>query len=367
MVGPNRTPWHPRVRSNTRMTATAEGPDAVLTRRGPSSPSHLTVGAVPRYSHISLTSTNSTRRNDLANSCPASDNQPPSVATRWLHISNRGISIWILGEVPMRRLDHSIRLHRTVVVSRWIAAVAIPVLSASLAADPGLSEVTFPPLAWVAAWADNWAWLGILVCSGVTGGCALAQQTLGDPKVHAVVGEVLNRFRDGVFGDGAGDYAHHRVTLFRHYGFHLRGFDFKDRGWPGSGWLVPVARSGHTAQKTSVRFLAPDDTDRARGIAGRAWAASNGTASATGLPDVRSDVSTDDIQQYARRTNVAKRWVMKRLPQARSLMGFTIETPNGKPWGVLVVDSRSPDLDFAQAKIQYHNHGSVLGHLVEGR
>ena len=78
--------------------------------------------------------------------------------------------------------------------------------------------------------------------------------TLGDPSNHAAICELLDRFRDGVFGDRSEDHSHHRVTLFKHYGFHPLGFDFEDRGWPWSGWLIPVARSGHTAQKTNVRY-----------------------------------------------------------------------------------------------------------------
>ena len=266
----------------------------------------------------------------------------------------------------MKRLGHSSGLHRSFVLVRRVSAGTIPVLSATLAMSPDQFESKYPPLATLATWADNWAWLGILACSCVAGVCTWAIRRLGDPKLHAVVNRVLKQFRDEVFGDLDGDSAHHRVTLFKHRRCHLLGFDMKARGWPLSGWLVPVARSGHTTQKTNVAFLVPDNTDRAQGIAGRAWAALNGTAYVTELPDVQSTESPSDIEQYAQQTNVSKDWVEKRKPGTRSMMAFTVETPVAIPWGVLVVDSRNPDLDLVRAKDQYRHHGKVLSQLTEG-
>lgn len=266
----------------------------------------------------------------------------------------------------MKRLGHSTGLHRSLVVVRRGAATIIPVLSATIAMSPERFESTHPLLADLATWADNWAWLAILVCSCVVGGCAWVVRRLGDPRYHATVVQVLNQFRDGVFGGVDGDSAHHRVTLFKHRRFRMLGFDIKAKGWPLSGWLIPVARSGHTSQKTKVAFLVPDNTDRAQGVAGRAWAALNQTASVANLPDVRSNASPSDIRQYAQKTNVSESWVEKKRPGTRSMMAFTIEAPVGIPWGVLVVDSRNPDLDLVQVKDQYRHHGGVLSQLAEG-
>ncbi len=266
----------------------------------------------------------------------------------------------------MKRLGRSRWLHKALGITRGVSTVVIAVLSAAIVVSPENLEAKHPLLATAVTLAGDWAWLGIFVCSCLAGGCTLAVRKLGDPSLRAVVDEVLNRFRDGVFGHHGGDYAHHRVTLFKHRRFRLLGFDFNEGGWPLSGWLVPIARSGHTAQKTNVRFLAPDNTDRARGVAGRAWAARSGTASATELPDVQRNTTPADIRQYAKQTNVSESWVRKRSPRARSLVGFTIETPNGKPWGVLVVDSTNPDLDLVKARVQYDHHGRVLGQIVEG-
>lgn len=319
-----------------------------------------------------FTSANSTRRNKHVLASSASDNRVERVTvTLGPSTSHWKTCAWQLGEAPVRRLGRVGRSHRTVVVIRRVAAVGIGVLSASIAAEPSRLATTSALLARVAAWADDWAWLGILVCWCITGICTLAWRVLGDPSNHAAICELLDRFRDGVFGDRSEDHSHHRVTLFKHYGFHPLGFDFEDRGWPWSGWLIPVARSGHTAQKTNVRFLAPDNTDRARGIAGRAWARlskpnARATAWVDGLPNIRSNTSTENIQEYARKTNVSEKWVKKRLPQSRSLMGFIVETNDGHPWGVLVIDSRSSNLALTKSNAQYQHYGSLLSHLVEG-
>lgn len=336
-------------------------------QEGLSAPPVLTQTLAVPFSPPSLASTNTTWDYRIAVSCPASD-----FGTRWLlggpqaSITEWRASQQLLEGESMKRLGHSSGIHRSLVFIRRVSTGAIPVLSATIAMNPERLESTHPLLATVATLADNWAWLIILLCSCVAGGCTWVIRRLGDSRLHAVVDEVLNRFRDGVFGHDAGDYAHHRVTLFKHHRLRLRGFDFNEKGWPLSGWLVPIARSGHTAQKTNVRFLAPDDTDRAQGIAGRAWAARSGTASATELPDLQRNTRPVDLQRYARKTNVSENWVRKRSPRTRSLVGFTIETPRGKPWGVLVVDSTNPDLDLVEARVQYDHHGRVLGQIVEG-
>ena len=336
-------------------------------QQGPSPPPVWSQTVALPPSPLSLTATNTMRDTGFAVARPASDcGIRPVLVGLQAGITEWNASEQLLEGESVKRLGHSSRLHRTLVIMRRVSTGTIPVLSAAIAMNPENLESTHPVLATAATLADDWAWLGIFACSCVVGGCAWAIQNLGDPRIHAVVDEVLNRFRDGVFGHDDGDYAHHRVTLFKHHGFRLLGFDINERGWPLSGWLVPIARSGHTAQKTNVRFLAPDNTDRARGIAGRAWAALSKTASATSLPDVQRNPTSADIQQYAEQTNVTESWVKKRRPGTRSMVGFTIETPNGKPWGVLVVDSRKPDLDLVQARVLYRHHGKVLGQLVEG-
>ena len=266
----------------------------------------------------------------------------------------------------MRRTRRQGGLYRFLIIVRRVANGAIAVFSASHAATPERFAEATPILASLTSGAQDWAWIVIFLCLVGTWGCSWGLKALGNPVLLAGVDELLDSFRDGVFPDSEEDHAHHRVTLFKHRRFLLRGFDFKNGGWPLSGWLVPIARSGHTTQKTNVRFLASERDDKAHGIAGRAWAVRIGTAVATGLPDLKNEnVTPEDFAEYAGRTYVPNDWSRRRQPRARSLMAFTIESNRGAPWGVLVIDSRNPELDQERAKLEFRNHGKVLGRLVE--
>ena len=167
---------------------------------------------------------------------------------------------------------------------RRYSDAAILVFTAILAAEPDRFDQAAPFIASATRVGQDWAWVVILVSLVARWVCDWGLGVLGKRVLMPVVKEVLDRFRDGVFPEKKGDHAHHRVTLFLHRGLLLRGFDRKHGGWPWSGWLVPIARSGHTAQKTKVRFLAEGGTDRYQGIAGKAWATRRDMAPATSLP-----------------------------------------------------------------------------------
>ena len=268
----------------------------------------------------------------------------------------------------MRRWPFQEEITLTLLWLRRFANGTIGVVSANLAASPEGSADIHPFLGDLVSFGHEVAWLTIVLSLVTVWVATYMLRRLGDPTILEAIDEILDQFRDGVFGgDAPGDDAHHRVTLFKHFRFRLAGWDVGNGGWPWSGWLVPVARSGHTSQRSSARFLAPDDTDRAQGIAGRAWARRRAAAVMTELPDVRADgCIPKQREDYAKRTNVRLRWVEKRRPAARSLMGFTVENTRGRPWGVLVIDSRSPGLDSGRANTEYQNYGRVLARLVEG-
>ena len=259
--------------------------------------------------------------------------------------------------------ERQLSVRRLLGAARPISEIGLAVIAAALVADPELFA-GIPLLERAIAGLRSRAplFIGFCVLGLVTS--ALGAHFLRDPVLLSAVKAVLDQFRDGVFPDPVGDDAHHRVTLFKRRRFYLRGFDLENRGWPRSGWLVPVARSGHTAQKTNVRFLAPDDTDRAQGIAGRAWAAMSGTADVHDLPSLPE--RQEAVAEYAKRSNVSVKWAVERMPHSRALMGFRIENRTGEPWGVLVVDSRHAKIERNRAVREYRNHGEVLSHLVEG-
>ncbi len=174
------------------------------------------------------------------------------------------------------------------------------------------------------------------------------------------VKEMLELLRETAFPKNADPQHHHRVTLFRHKEWRLCW-----RTWPWSGWLIPIVRSGHTTQNRKTCFLAPDDADRAEGVVGRAWNSSrvivipDPEEKQSPLPALHGDSNRPlDIQplacSYAKATFVSVDWVLKNMPYARSFMGIPVIV-KGKPWGVIVVDSRAETIPNVKAVYDAYN------------
>ena len=182
---------------------------------------------------------------------------------------------------------------------------------------------------------------------------------------------ILKEFRDELFGDAGGQQGDHRVTLFQ----------YRKRCWrviwrrarlPWGGWLIPVARPGHTSQRSHSVFRAPDDPGRLEGIAGKAWGANSKTYEILDLPNL-SEVEKPQgdplVAEYGRRSYVSRRWVRRRVNKkrllARSIMGFTVEQPDGTAWGVLVLDSKEPHINGERIAKEFRDlWRRSLRHLV---
>ncbi|NUQ01148.1 MAG: GAF domain-containing protein [Armatimonadetes bacterium] len=196
---------------------------------------------------------------------------------------------------------------------------------------------------------------------------------IGEPVTWRGVQETLDAVRDQIFEKGQPAHQN-RATLFRFVNWcwvmpHCLDPErtlwrlLKPTGkawkpwtwrwscaeyrWPWSGWLVPVARSGHLTQKTKTRFLAPDD-GQAEGVAGYAWTTKE-TVTICNLPDLNDESRIDDnaVETYAAQTHTSVDWVRARRAQkgnfARSLVGIPVLVKQ-KPWGVIVVDSDRDDI-----------------------
>ena len=261
---------------------------------------------------------------------------------------------------PIRRWLHGEGIRRLRVMARWLSGFVILWVGAVLAISP--ERVWSPAGGFVQFWHDTaWIWLLGAVVGGFAG------YRTAHPALADATNVILNEFRDALFARTGDDDAHHRVTLFKRV--RLQPVIMRDtngkRRWPGSGWLVPVARSGYSTKNTRTRFLCPDDTDSAQGVAGRAWAGL-AAVEATQLPDVTDpNCSEADLRSYAEATSVPEAWVRKRRPAAQSLMGFQVEHETSRePWGVLVIDSRSPKLNTQVAHTQFRAYAPVLTSLV---
>ena len=83
-----------------------------------------------------------------------------------------------------------------------------------------------------------------------------------------------------------------------------------------------------------------------------AWGANSKAYEVFDLPDL-SEVEKPGknplVEEYANQSCVSARWVRKRVKKkrllARSIMGFTVEQPDGTAWGVLVLDSKQSHIN----------------------
>lgn len=210
----------------------------------------------------------------------------------------------------------------------------------------------------------QWGW-AVILAGTVVGTWLLTAwiNRAGSPKLRRVLDEVLSQFRDNLFGSARGDHADHRVTLFAHK--HPWWAGALRKKWPWHGWLIPVARPGHTSQKSHTRFMAPDEASLAEGIAGRAWAVNQGGIVVEDLPELGENPDDSLVQDYADKTHVSPEWVREHLPRSRSLAGFPVNKPDGQRWGVLVLDSTNPTLNSQRASSEYRTcHGKVLGRIM---
>jgi hypothetical protein len=238
-----------------------------------------------------------------------------------------------------------------------IIAAFIAVLGFAQKAEPKELQKHSELLAHLVVWLQTYVWILIPILSGTLVLIKWLRDFIGAPWVKEAIHSVLDVISEVVFvGEDNIDSAYDRVTLFRRKPFH-----FCLRRWPWHGWLVPVIRSGHVSQKTTIIFRAPDRPDGAEGIAGYCWA-NQKQVEINGLPKLTSGSTMDDIQSYGKETHMDNEWVRTNLPQARAYFAIPIKA-KGRPWGAVVVDSRYRILG-SRLKSLTPIVGTVLSELV---
>ena len=201
------------------------------------------------------------------------------------------------------------------------------------------------------AFIQDYGWWVILLGIFAGEGGILWVESKESTIVTNALNAILNEFRDELFGDAGGHQGDHRVTLFQYRKTCWRVIWRRARP-PWGGWLVPVARPGHTSQRSHTVLRAPDNPSRLEGIAGKAWGANSKTYEVFDLPDL-SEVEKPKgdplVAEYANRSHISQWWVRGRVKKkrllARSLMGFKVEQPDGTAWGVLVLDSKQSHIN----------------------
>lgn len=200
----------------------------------------------------------------------------------------------------------------------------------------------------------------------------------GDPWIWEKIQYLIDGMRDRLWEDlEAARMDEHRVTLFQRKSFVL--FLRKPgasilwpygRGcYPWSGWLVPVLRSGHTAQVSRSIFLAPSGgtSHKVEGVVGEAWA-SKTTIIIDSLNKIRQNSAIKTKKTYADKTfcdvSIVDRYLAQNRTPPRSIGAIPIQV-HGKIWGALVLDSQEPDGVTEEKTNQFKLTTDLLGQLLE--
>ncbi len=257
----------------------------------------------------------------------------------------------------------------------YTAAGAIGILASLAKLDETLVAAWWPKkLQPVLTWLVDNAWWLVIAFIVVGFIAKIAKESLEKTWVWASVREIVDRIQSEAFAQHQGLAHHHRATLFRHSRYKLWPFPWRHlfprtgrRRWPCSGWLTPVLRSGHTTQRSTTYFLAPDDADNVEGVVGVIWARNSELALTTGAP-LAPDADDAAVQAYARTTFIPETMVRVELSKGKTLSasfrGIPIEGKAGKKWGVLILDSRDPQAALA-ANLNIAPYAYCLGKLLE--
>ncbi|HET9767111.1 MAG TPA: GAF domain-containing protein, partial [Thermoanaerobaculia bacterium] len=218
----------------------------------------------------------------------------------------------------------------------WVLLVSVALLAAAPKIPVGSSWASFAPVAFLRAVQPAWT----VPCAAGLAAIAAIKSRFSSPWLWGAVHDILTGLQQDLFKTEFSQGQPrdlHRVTLFKRCGWRWARCK-----WPHSGWLLAVSRSGHTTQSSESAFRAPDTgpAERAEGFAGSTWRTDE-IILKENLPDVSSDPTKEQIEEYAKSTWCKVEYVKQRKPAARSYVGVPIHV-KGRPWGVLIIDSANP-------------------------
>lgn len=187
-------------------------------------------------------------------------------------------------------------------------------------------------------------------------------------KKWQIIKFVLDEFQEDAFKENMNDPKdHHRITLFQ-----------KKRVWTifDSKWykrkiidrcLVPILRSGEQSQRAFARFPITDVSDENESVAARAYSC-NSAFAVTDLPEITKKTTKTAQHQYAEKTfcslNMINYYLENDRAMPRSIAAFPL-TVNGHIWGVVVLDSRSPNSISNDYIVNYSLTISLIETLLE--
>jgi hypothetical protein len=265
----------------------------------------------------------------------------------------------------MRRYGLRSKIYPAFGAIAWVSGISATLLDGLGKADVTTFPSSVQPLKAMIVLAQGQEWYLVPALAIITGLCVVARNRIGEPWVWGAIHHLVDSYRDFVFSDFESDNLHeHRVTLFRFYRWYqypcLLHYPWTDR-------LMPVARSGHTSQKTDVSFRVPTDPQQAEAFIGRVWTAFQ-TLTVVNLPDLYVDSSKDKIREYSEKCFCSEVWIRDRLTKrrimGRSFCGIPIRV-KGIEWGVIIIDSRHPRALGKDGEKFYDLMGRSLGKLLE--
>lgn len=222
------------------------------------------------------------------------------------------------------------------------------------------------------AFNQSWAKYSIPFTSGVAAVATYLRTHFGTDSTWSLVTGVIEEYKRSLF-DGQVGYENDpdyftRVTLYKYVSWRWALCYY-----PWTGWMVPVARGGHTTHSYRIsRWQAPRDRpDKANGIVGRTYVSWR-IEKAFDLPDLNNNVTHEDQELYCQQGCVDKQWVENRIKTdgacpTRSIVGIPIEV-KGERWGVLVIDSRNPQeiqTDEVLKSREFITLIKILGKILE--
>jgi hypothetical protein len=251
-----------------------------------------------------------------------------------------------------------------------VGGLLVVVLSSMLKADPNEYKDWFVLQRMFSANQRNAFWL-IPLLTIIVGIVSFFKSYFGNLSTWNTVTYLLEKYKKAIFENRDGvkndPEFYHRITLYKFVGWRWAFCVF-----PWHGWMVPVARTGHTTHTHKIpRFrVFRSNPDKAEGVAAQTYVQKR-IVPVDNLPLINENSTEKDIEEYATKGFVNKEWIEKRKRKqglySRSLLGIPIEVKS-KPWGVMVIDSRSPEpissVDIL-ATTQFTTLAEMLGKLLE--
>lgn len=262
------------------------------------------------------------------------------------------------------KINLKLLFYGSLAVIEFIAAVALAYLTWAVPIDIKTSPFADWPTWIISAlqWQQGHSLILLTICASSYLITYIGRRQIRSPRLTKVLKNVLDDAHSLAFPLHQGDPMHdHRITLYQRRNIMympLGKRDWEEKKWyqphnwwgtdnkPWSGWLIPIARSGHTTQKLRTVFLADKNRARSEGVCGQAWEIKKGIK-VDSITAVNEKSKQGTISKHCRQSYGIPEMVQKRIEEGfngrRSIAAIPIIIDDGDVWGVLCLDSISAE------------------------